>query len=138
MKLQYTFTRKSVTPLCTPLHGRVYILLGCKVFMGINRVENKEPLIQEDNQAPQPTFRHFKNREDEGGKSFDLMTHEIPIRGILTRPSSDRGESGPLDREEEKRIISGVWLSGEMGSANAQTSEAQNCKISKLRNSESG
>jgi hypothetical protein len=25
---------KGVPPLCTPPHGRVYILLGCKFFMG--------------------------------------------------------------------------------------------------------
>jgi hypothetical protein len=25
---------EGVTPLCTPSHGRVYILLGCKYFMG--------------------------------------------------------------------------------------------------------
>jgi hypothetical protein len=25
---------EGVTPLCTPLRGGVYILLGCKVFMG--------------------------------------------------------------------------------------------------------
>jgi len=78
MKLQYTFTRKFFlqglcrqtptrgllapgprrggTPLCTPLHGKVYILLGVKTSWGINMAKNKIPLNQEDNQAPQPTL----------------------------------------------------------------------------------
>jgi hypothetical protein len=46
--------------------------------------------------------RHFGNREDEGGKSFDLVTHEIPIREMPMRSeSSDHGESGPLDQVDE-------------------------------------
>jgi hypothetical protein len=47
---------EGVTPLCTPPRGRVYILLGCKSSWGINTAENKRPLNQEDNQAPQPTI----------------------------------------------------------------------------------
>ena len=44
--------------------------------------------------------RHFGNREDEGGKSFDLVTHEIPIHEMPMRSeSSYHGESGPLDHE---------------------------------------
>jgi hypothetical protein len=38
--------------------------------------------------------RHFGNREDEGGKSFDFMTHEIPIHEMSMRYElSDCGES---------------------------------------------
>jgi hypothetical protein len=47
--------------------------------------------------------RHFGNREDEGGKSFDLVTHKIPIREMSMRSeSSDRGESGPLDQVDDR------------------------------------
>jgi hypothetical protein len=46
---------EGVTPLYTPLRGRVYILLGCKVFMGYKHDSKQRPLNQEDNQAPQPT-----------------------------------------------------------------------------------
>ena len=41
---------------CTPPHGWVYILLGCKVFMGYKHGSKQRPLNQEDNQAPQPTL----------------------------------------------------------------------------------
>jgi hypothetical protein len=46
--------------------------------------------------------RDFRNREDEGGKYFNLVTHEISICEMLMRSeSSDRGESGPLDQVDE-------------------------------------
>jgi hypothetical protein len=47
--------------------------------------------------------RHFGNREDEGGKSFDLMTHKILIREMSMRSESlDHGESGPLDQVDDR------------------------------------
>jgi hypothetical protein len=33
---------EGVPPLCTPPRGRVYILLGCKYFMGYKHVERKD------------------------------------------------------------------------------------------------
>ena len=51
---------EEVPPLCTPLHGRVYILLGCKYFMGYKHGWKQGPLNQEDNHAPQPTISHLE------------------------------------------------------------------------------
>ena len=51
---------EGVPPLCTPPRGRVYILLGCKYFMGYKHGWNQGPLNQEDNQAPQPTISHLE------------------------------------------------------------------------------
>ena len=45
--------------LCTPPRGRVYILLGCKYFMGYKHGWKQGPLNQEDNQAPQPTISYL-------------------------------------------------------------------------------
>ena len=81
MKLQYTFIRQfllrgtlgarlppdpaeGVPPLCTPPHGRVYILLGCKYFMGYKHGWKQGPLHQEDNQAPQPTLHGLISLRD--------------------------------------------------------------------------
>jgi hypothetical protein len=36
-----------------------------------------------------------------------------------------------LDRVEEKRVILGVWMSGEVGCDDAQNPKTQNCKILK-------
>jgi len=47
---------EGVPTLCTPPCRRVYILLGCKYFMGYKHGWKQGPLNQEDNQAPQPTF----------------------------------------------------------------------------------
>ena len=47
--------------------------------------------------------RHFRNREDEGGKYFDLVTHEILIHEMSTRyESSDHGELRPLDQVDDR------------------------------------
>jgi hypothetical protein len=51
---------EGVPPLCTPPHGRVYILLGCKYFMGYKHGSKQGPLNQEDTQAPQPTISHLE------------------------------------------------------------------------------
>jgi hypothetical protein len=68
MKLQYSFTRqfsfggfapeppdptRGKNP-CIPPLGGVYIIPGCKVFMGYKYDWKQRPLNQEDNQAPQP------------------------------------------------------------------------------------
>jgi hypothetical protein len=50
--------------------------------------------------------QHFRNREDEGGKYFNLVTHEIPIRKMPMRSeSSDHGESGLLDHFVNSGIV---------------------------------
>jgi hypothetical protein len=47
--------------------------------------------------------RQFRNRDDEGGKSFDRVTHKISIREMSMRSeSSDHGESGPLDQVDDR------------------------------------
>ena len=51
---------EGVPPLYTPPRGRVYILLGCKYFMGYKHGWKQGPLNQEDNQAPQPTISHLE------------------------------------------------------------------------------
>ena len=40
---------EGVPPLCTPPCGGVYILLGCKFFMGYKHDWKQRPLNQEDN-----------------------------------------------------------------------------------------
>jgi hypothetical protein len=51
---------EGVPPLCTHARGRVYIILGCKYFMGYKHGLKQRPLNQEDNQAPQPTISHLE------------------------------------------------------------------------------
>jgi hypothetical protein len=47
--------------------------------------------------------QHFGNMKDEGGKSFDLVTHEILICEMPMRSeSSSHGESGPLDKVDDR------------------------------------
>jgi hypothetical protein len=81
----------------------------------------------------------FQDREDGGGKYFDLATHKIPIREILTRSeSSDHGEIRTVGSSRRADCNFGSSLSGEMGCADAQTPEARNREILKSRSSESG
>jgi hypothetical protein len=56
----------------------------------------------------------FQGSEEQGGRSFNLATHEIPIREIPTRSeSSDRGEVRTVRLGALKCLISEVRPSGE-------------------------
>jgi len=58
-----------------------------------------QPLIKEISRPLiiQKGLRHFGNRKNEGGRYFNLVTHEIPIREILMR-------SKPSHRREVRTI----------------------------------
>ena len=54
------YPTEGVPPLFTPPRRRVYILLGCKYFMGYKHGRKQGPLHQGDNQAPQPIISHLE------------------------------------------------------------------------------
>jgi hypothetical protein len=51
---------EGVPPLHSPTWKSVHYFWGVKTSWGINTAENKRPLNQEDNQAPQPTISHLE------------------------------------------------------------------------------